>query len=63
MTFATITHEERDELENLCAWLSTQKSDVFKNPFTILEAALNQFPADPTPAIEPANQPGSKAWY
>lgn len=40
MTFATLTPEERAELECLCAWLSTQKSDVFKNPHTILAVAL-----------------------
>lgn len=44
MTISSLTPEERAELETLCAWLSTQKSDVFKNPFTILRTGLDHPP-------------------
>lgn len=56
MTISSLSSEERAELEYLCAWLSTQKSDVFKNPHTILRAGLdapkdwkNETLADPWP--------------
>lgn len=54
MTFATLTPEERAELEYLCAWIATDKNDLLKNPHTILKSGLDQFPKEQPQAVKPA---------